>query len=149
MDNFLGLPDDQRRLLRRYYETFYLPLAKGKWFPRSEAQHHFVAVCLGKSAPVTVHEFAYLNFKKYCALTGLTEEEGVARDFAFTVPAPRQLASVHPMEQRSSDYSGAACPRCARKGIRSLLVWRHARDPNAPGEFLGCSRYPQCRYTEQ
>lgn len=41
-------------------------------------------------------------------------------------------------ETRPSDpsASGEFCPRCARKGIRSPLVWRHARDTEISGEFL-------------
>jgi len=42
------------------------------------------------------------------------------------------------------------CPRCKRKGIKSLLVWRTARDPSVRSSyFLGCSRYPKCRYVDK
>jgi hypothetical protein len=41
------------------------------------------------------------------------------------------------------------CPRCERKGIHSQLVYRHARDPEIKGCFLGCSRYPHCQYIER
>jgi hypothetical protein len=41
------------------------------------------------------------------------------------------------------------CPRCEHKGIHSKLVYRHARDPEIKGCFLGCSRYPHCQYVER
>ena len=45
------------------------------------------------------------------------------------------------------------CPRCKKKGIKSPLVWRErkiedpTRDFSTNRLFLGCSRYPSCRYT--
>jgi len=45
--------------------------------------------------------------------------------------------------------SGIECPRCAERGLRSQMVWRVARDPNIPGYFLGCSRFPDCRYVDR
>lgn len=149
-ENIFRLPDEHRRLLRRYYCTFYGPLDRGDRTPESEAQQHFVAVCRGKLPPATVHEFAYMNFRKYCSLARLTAEEAAARDFTF--PGPESVASNTPKRPETADspqYSGVPCPRCARRGIRSLLVWRRHRDPNVPGEFLGCSRFPHCRYTER
>ncbi|MFN5323023.1 MAG: TraR/DksA C4-type zinc finger protein [Planctomycetota bacterium] len=41
------------------------------------------------------------------------------------------------------------CPRCEQKCIHSQLVYRHARDPEIKGCFLGCSRYPHCQYIER
>ena len=45
--------------------------------------------------------------------------------------------------------SDIECPRCARNGIKSRMVWRTARDPSIAGYFLGCSRFPECRYLER
>jgi hypothetical protein len=149
VENPYRLPDEHRQLLRRYYRSFYRPLARGERVPGSEAQQHFVAVCQGHLAPQTAHEFAYTNFIKYCALSGITEEEAVLRDFRFPPPHLNPPARAEPGPSLPYDYSGVVCPRCARKGIRSLLVWRHARDPSIPGEFLGCSRYPHCQYKER
>jgi DksA/TraR C4-type zinc finger protein len=53
-----------------------------------------------------------------------------------------ELDSTHPR------VSELLCPRCAARGLRSRLIWRTARDPNIPGYFLGCSLFPECRYTE-
>ena len=41
------------------------------------------------------------------------------------------------------------CPRCAKRGVKSYLVFRTARDPSKSGHFLGCSSYPSCRYVER
>ena len=48
----------------------------------------------------------------------------------------------------NSAVTSLDCPRCTKNGFRSRLVWRTARDPNISGYFLGCSRFPDCRYTE-
>jgi hypothetical protein len=149
VENPYRLPDEHRRLLRRYYRSFYRPLARGEHAPSSEAQRHFVAVCEGRLPPQTVHEFAYTNFNKYCVLSGISEEEAIARDFTFPAPRPEPRLHAEPAPPLSPEYSGVLCPRCAAKSIRSLLVWRHARDPSIPGEFLGCSRYPHCQYKER
>jgi ssDNA-binding Zn-finger/Zn-ribbon topoisomerase 1 len=65
------------------------------------------------------------------------------------VPATTFCAAcqkVSEEEASSPSSSGMECPRCASKKIRSKLVWRRARDPYTPDEFLGCSRYPHCQY---
>jgi uncharacterized protein YifE (UPF0438 family) len=149
-ENIFQLPEDHRKVLRRHYRAFYVPLDRGERTPETEAQQHFVAVCRGKLSPATVHEFAYMNFKKYCSLSGITEEAAVGRDFTFPAPEPAQSRTQKRREPPvGPQYSSVPCPRCARRGIRSLLVWRRARNPNVPGEFLGCSRFPHCRYTER
>jgi hypothetical protein len=149
LDNPYRLPDEHRKLLRRYYCSFYRPLARGERIPTSDPQRHFVAVSQGRLPPHTPHEFAYTNFMKYCALSGISEEEAIRLDFRFPPPQVRARSRTEPASSLSPDYSGVPCPRCARKGIRSLLVWRHARDPSISGEFLGCSRYPHCQYKER
>ena len=148
-ENIYRLTEEHRRLLRRYYGNFYNPLACGERKPQSEAQGRFVAVCHGRQFPRTTHEFAYMNFRKFVELSGISEAEAVTRDFTFPAPPPQMQQTKGKPLPPSPGYSGEACPRCARKGIRSLLVWRCARDPNVPGEFLGCSRYPKCQYTER
>ena len=146
VENIYRLPDEYRQLLRRYYRPFYRPLARGERRAETEAQQHFLAVCEGRLPPQTVHEFAYTSFKKYCTLSGTSEEEAAARGFTFPAPQPAPRSQEEPVTPPSPGYSGEFCPRCAAKGVRSLLVWRHARDPSIPGEFLGCSRFPDCRY---
>jgi hypothetical protein len=149
-ENIFRLPDEYRQLLRRYYRAFYHPLACGMRKPETEAQQHFVSVCRGKLPPETPHEFAITYFKKYCSLSGLTEEQAEARDFTFPAPEPVHNDAPSRLDSRNVPQSSdEECPRCAGRGVRSLLVWRHARDPNVPGEFLGCGRYPHCRYTER
>jgi hypothetical protein len=149
IDHACHLPDRYRELLQRYYCSFYRPLVDGERTPETEAQRHFVAACEGRLAPETVHEFAYTTFKKHCLLSGITEEDALACDFTFPDARPAINRSVAPPAAASPDFSGVTCPRCAAKGVHSLLVWRHARDPSVPGEFLGCSRYPHCHYKEE
>jgi hypothetical protein len=149
VDNIFRLPDDYRRLLRRYYRSFYHPLARGVRKAETDAQERFVAVCEGRLPPQTAHEFAYTSFKKFCSLSGISEEEAVARDFTFPAPPTPPRLHEEPVTLPSPGYSGEFCPRCKAKGIRSPLIWRHARDPSIPGEFLGCSRFPECRYKEE
>jgi Prokaryotic dksA/traR C4-type zinc finger len=55
-------------------------------------------------------------------------------------------------ESTASDWhvSEVECPRCASHGVKSRLVWRYARDPaKFSGYFLGCSRFPECRYIDR
>lgn len=140
-------PDADRQLLRRHY-SFYRSLDRGKRKPVTEAQRHFVAVCRGQLSAMTSHELAYTSLKKYCALTGISADEAQSRGFTFPTSLPEARAKAF-VAKPSPEYSGEHCPRCARKGMRSPLVWRHARDPSVPGEFLGCSRYPECRYIDK
>ncbi len=58
----------------------------------------------------------------------------------------QQGAELAPTNWRVSEVE---CPRCARNGFRSLLVWRTARDATISGYFLGCSRFPECRYVDR
>jgi Prokaryotic dksA/traR C4-type zinc finger len=55
-------------------------------------------------------------------------------------------------ESTASDWhvSEVECPRCASHGVKSRMVWCTARDPaKFSGYFLGCSRFPECRYIDQ
>src|SRR5262245_48277167 len=115
-ENIYRLPDEYRQLLRRYYCSFYRPLARGERPPESEAQEHFVAVCEGRLSPQTTHEFAYTSFTKYCSLSGITEEEAIARDFTFPPPCPEPQPGPQATTPTPPGYSGVPCPRCAAKG---------------------------------
>jgi hypothetical protein len=115
--NFFRLPQEYRQLLRRYYRTFYSPLAHGDRMAQSEAQQHFVEVCKGCVPPRTTHEFAYTTFTKYCSLTGISEEEAAAQDFTFPAPRTEPECPAQPLSQPGPEYSGVPCPRCAAKGF--------------------------------
>jgi ssDNA-binding Zn-finger/Zn-ribbon topoisomerase 1 len=143
--NNYQLPEEYLRLLRRYY-AFYRSLKSGERKPETESQRHFVGVCCGSELPGTAHELAYVTFAKYCELARITEEQAASNDFVFPAfrSAPVSYTVVVRLPRVIDDY----CPRCAKKGIRSPLVWRHARDPSVTGEFCGCSRFPECRYKE-
>jgi phage/conjugal plasmid C-4 type zinc finger TraR family protein len=77
-------------------------------------------------------------------------------------PIPRNRLAVFPnatrcvhcqegtdLDSQNLHVSEVKCPRCAARGIQSQLVWRTASDPNIPGYFLGCSRFPDCRYVDR
>jgi ribonuclease HI len=66
-------------------------------------------------------------------------------DATLCVACQRET-EAKPVGFRLSDVT---CPRCAGKGIRSRLVWRTPRDPTLPPYFLGCTRFPECRYIDQ
>src|SRR4051794_925793 len=101
-DNIYRLPEEYRCLLRKHL-NFYRALDRGKRVASAEAQRHFVAVCRGTLPPATPHEFAYTSFKKYCALSGTTEEAAVANDFKFDAPKPPQGAgSTNEVDQTVS-----------------------------------------------
>jgi uncharacterized protein YifE (UPF0438 family) len=87
VENVYRLPDEYRRLLRAHF-AFYRSLAASEREALTEDQRHFVDVCRGRVSPETAHEFAYTNFRKYCALTGISEEEAKASDFTFPPPNP-------------------------------------------------------------
>jgi hypothetical protein len=56
--------------------------------------------------------------------------------------------SAKELEPARVHLGDTECPRCAQKGIKSRLVWRTRRDQSTAAGFLGCSRFPACRYTE-
>jgi|GEM_PF-6687684 len=58
----------------------------------------------------------------------------------------QQRSESAPTDLRVSEI---LCPRCAARGFQSRMVWRTARNPTIPGYFLGCSRYPECRYMDR
>jgi hypothetical protein len=68
------------------------------------------------------------------------------------LPAATQcVACQQRAETAATDWrvSEVECPRCAAQGRKSRLVWRTARDPSKfAGYFLGCSRFPDCRYID-
>lgn len=47
------------------------------------------------------------------------------------------------MENSIGDVTKDLCPKCLEKGIESRLIIRRSRF----GTFMGCSRYPACKYT--
>ena len=61
--------------------------------------------------------------------------------------ACQQRSEAAPSDPRVSEVE---CPRCAAQGFRARMVWRTARDPALfDGYFLGCSRFPECRYVDR
>ena len=69
----------------------------------------------------------------------------VIPDATQCVPCQQRTESA-PTDWRVSEL---VCPRCAVRGVHSRMVWRTARDPTIPGYFLGCNRYPECRYVDR
>jgi hypothetical protein len=66
--------------------------------------------------------------------------------------AVRCVLCQHRTESGGSNWrvSEVECPRCAKQGFKSPMVWRVARDPaKFSGYFLGCSRFPECRYIDR
>jgi hypothetical protein len=66
--------------------------------------------------------------------------------------AIRCVACQRKSEADSRDWqlSELDCPRCASQRIKSRMIWRTARDPaQFSGYFLGCSRFPECRYIDR
>jgi Prokaryotic dksA/traR C4-type zinc finger len=67
-------------------------------------------------------------------------------DATSCVPCQQRTEAVTVGEH----FTEVECPRCASRGMKSRLVWRIARDPaKFSGYFLGCSRFPECRYIDQ
>src|SRR5579872_4200742 len=76
-----GLSELERDLLARHY-NFYRALANGSRSPTSKAQRRFVAVCRGEAEPETEHERAYVDLRRLARLSGMTELELAACNFA-------------------------------------------------------------------
>ena len=128
-----SLSPEQQVLMAKYY-TFYRDLDEGRRPPATKAQWHFLAVCRGIAKPRTDHEYAYLRMKALQAK--VRQNLPLARLQRKQIPDGPAKIDEH------------FCPCCARQGIRSLMVWRTARDPSRSGYFQGCSRFPECRYIE-
>lgn len=61
-----------------------------------------------------------------------------------------QCSQIKASPATSGRASDLKCPRCAKQGIMSYLVYRTNRDPSKHSEyFLGCSRFPKCRYVDR
>lgn len=84
-----------------------------------------------------------------CAICG----KAIAAERLEAVPDATLCVECQGADEKGApipeSYSGESCPRCAKLGMDAALVWRRARDPSIPGEFLGCSRYPACQYVER
>ncbi len=176
----------ERNLIKSHLE-FYRSLDNGERIPSTKKQRHFVAVCHGKSAPETEHEWAYMNYKILVhkgenSKQNQSENGPDSPDFdsknadfvSSVVDVPvRPCASCNtpispsrliakPEAQLCIECKGRQeknkvnpevseklCPRCKTRGIESHMVWRTPNDPNKYkiSYFLGCSRFPECKYT--
>jgi uncharacterized protein YifE (UPF0438 family) len=127
-DNVFRLSQEYRGLLRKHL-NFYRALDQGTRAPSTEEQHHFVAVCGGKLPPTTSHEFAYTSFKKYCALSGTTEETAQANDFKFDAPKP--LQGTGGLGQTGSGVPVAGVEYCVFDAAEAWFPrsehWRHKK----------------------
>ena len=74
---------------------------------------------------------------------------GTGHTIAAALERGCPVVRIDPAAPSDWRVSELVCPRCASQGHQSPMVWRTARDPTIPGYFLGCSRFPECRYIDR
>ncbi len=162
-----ALFEDSEWILIERYGAWMEALATGMIKPFTNAQIRFLAVANDQVEPQTDFEIVW---KKLARVLKQSEFGDVHREEGLEVGricgrcgqaiSPDRL-EVFPdatfckrcqenaeHEQTDSDAKDLYCPRCANRGLKSKLVYRQARDPEIRGHFLGCSNFPDCRYTE-
>ena len=105
-------------------------------------------------SPVEVFSSDFLDFTILPTPVRLCEKCGVLIDPERLEAIPdtqlcvscKRRDEAKPSSVRVTDVD---CPRCAHSGIKAQMVWRTARDPERTGYFLGCSRFPDCRYIDK
>jgi uncharacterized protein YifE (UPF0438 family) len=150
-------------LIKRF-GTWMQGLADGVLEPFTDSQIRFVAVTRGESDPESEYELAWTKLNQVKKQTAEGERQfvthaqacercgnSISRERLEVFPNARKCIRCQNLEDSSeftTDSVDLFCPRCADKGLRSKLVYRQARDPEIRGHFLGCSNFPDCRYTE-
>ena len=94
---------------------------------------------------------AYTNLKNLSKIKKVASDEDIDRIGSQLVASASvadktgHVDKIHAsQEMRFERESMGLCPRCG-----AALVERTARKgPNAGSKFLGCSRYPECKYTK-
>ena len=116
----MSLTSDELGLIGRHL-TFYRALDLGLRTPETELQRNFVEVCRGHRPAATVHEIAYMEFKRI--RQGKPSEEPCSRGQRAYKPKTKAPGSK---EQRTgSTTRGPAIGAIGRGNI-------HLIDPRAP-----------------
>ncbi len=150
------------------YGCWMEALANGEIEPFTEAQVQFVKVARGRESPATQFERVWVKYAQSFPATegGNAEFENVMHErlcHACNKPIPVERLEIFPdttlcrncQESLESGELGSensiepVCPRCKERGLHSKLVYRQARDAEIGGYFLGCSRFPDCRYIDK
>ena len=160
---------DEHNFINRHL-NFYQSLDNGQLKPKTQAQSRFVKVCRGELKPKTEHEVAYMNYKKRKAgksenvkpPKNITEEQLrfiTYNNFNYRKwkKTPQQIQSIRNQVQKDEEWirkkdaerrmiqndSGIKCKKCG-----APMVWRIRMSVSPAKHFLGCSRYPRCKYIE-
>jgi|GEM_PF-2399651 len=82
-DSAVNLTPEEQQLLDEHL-SFYEDLETGQRKPKTEAQEHFVKVCMGKAKASTDHELAYVKYMRLRAK--LRREQDEQRDSSSAIP---------------------------------------------------------------
>jgi hypothetical protein len=143
--------DDQRH---------FVAICRGKTRPRTRHEETYQKL----RAMVTEYHFdacewvrsGFPDVEKFCSTADATIPLRLCAKCNSPIP-PQRIEIVPDAEMcvpcqsgdetvRQTSMTEMDCPRCADKGVKSVMIWRTAREHSRSGYFLGCSSFPNCRY---
>jgi len=126
------VPEDKGRLVTAFLESFF----------RRYVEYDFTADLEGKLDQISAGEIAWKDvlrefWRQFSFDVGETKELRVTQ----VLDALNELLGPHIFPERADGGDVRACPNCGN-GRLSLKLGKF-------GAFVGCSNYPECRYTRQ
>ena len=127
------IPDDKGRLVTAFLETFF----------KRYVEYDFTAGLEEKLDLISDHQLDWKEVLRdfWKEFTGAVEETKELR-VSDVLEALNELLGPHIFPDRGDGSDPRACPNCG-EGRLSLKV------SSKYGAFIGCSRYPDCRFTRQ
>ncbi|WP_336489022.1 type I DNA topoisomerase [Methylobacterium nigriterrae] len=126
------VPEDKGRLVTGFLESFFKRYVEYDFTADLEGQLDRVS-----NAEIDWREVLRDFWRDFSAAVGGTKELRVAE----VLEALNDLLGAHIFPERADGSNPRACPNCG-SGSLSLKLGKF-------GAFVGCSNYPECKYTRQ
>ncbi|MGU3538271.1 type I DNA topoisomerase [Methylobacterium sp. A54F] len=126
------VPEDKGRLVTGFLESFFKRYVEYDFTAALEGQLDRVS-----NAEIDWREVLRDFWRDFSAAVGGTKELRVAE----VLDALNDLLGAHIFPERADGSNPRACPTCG-SGTLSLKLGKF-------GAFVGCSNYPECKYTRQ
>ncbi|MER2265566.1 type I DNA topoisomerase [Methylobacterium oxalidis] len=126
------VPEDKGRLVTGFLESFFKRYVEYDFTADLEGQLDRVS-----NAEIDWREVLREFWRDFSAAVGGTKELRVAE----VLEALNELLGAHIFPERADGANPRACPNCG-SGSLSLKLGKF-------GAFVGCSNYPECKYTRQ
>ncbi|WP_132253267.1 type I DNA topoisomerase [Methylobacterium segetis] len=126
------VPEDKGRLVTGFLESFFKRYVEYDFTADLEGQLDRVS-----NAEIDWREVLREFWRDFSAAVGGTKELRVAE----VLEALNELLGAHIFPERADGANPRSCPNCG-SGSLSLKLGKF-------GAFVGCSNYPECKYTRQ